>query len=481
MAADVRRQWREVVRKWMLYPAGPAVEDGSSWAPELECADRDKYKEVQSEKLEVSFRYLYECSPFYRDKFKRAGLTPSDIRSVDDLRKIPVTLKKEYVRNQQEHPPWGNFSPVDAETRRERGWMAFASSGTTMAPRPFWHTRHDKEVWPYINARGLWAMGVRPEDVFIICFGYGPHVGFWGIHYGAQLLGCTIIPTGGMDTKRRVSFIDWFRPTVWGGTPSYALYMGETMKEMGLDPAASAVARVVTGGEPGICVPATKRRLDALWNAKSFDFFGCTEVGMAMLGYTCEPQAAYAEQPISPHIPEDMYIVEIVDPQTFEPLPEGERGITLVTNLYSEATCIPRYEMGDYSAISTAPCECGRTLARAVGGLVGRADDMLLIRGLVVFPSGVEDVVRSFKELGDEFQLIVERVKELDEISVQAEPLSSVPQSDWPALQRRLADSLRNHIGVRFSVQLVPRGTLPKTEFKAKRLKDLRRQPAGGS
>jgi len=468
---DIREEWRNIVLKWKLNPDGPA--NDKYWSPDLETCSRDKIKEIQSEKLEVLVRYLYECSEFYNEKFKRAKLTPKDIKSIDDLVKIPITTKDEMVESVEKNPPWGTYSPITDDIWTKRGWMFFNTSGTTAAPRAFRHSLHDRDMWAWNDARAMWAMGVRPGDSAMICFGYGPHVFMWGVHYSFDLLGCGVIPTGGLDTGRRALFIDTYKPTILTCTASYASYLGRTMEEMGLDPRKSSVRMIIGGGEPGTGISATKKRIEELWDAEFPEFFGCTEVSPTAGGYTCGDEVRQKERPVAEHLMEDIQIWELVDDKKYEPVPEGERGLAVATNLFSESPLL-RFLVGDYSVFTRDPCSCGRTHVRAVGGFFGRADDMLNIRGVTIFPSAIEEVVRGIGELGDEFQIVVSTEKGVDQIMIEAEPIPSVPEKDYPEVEKKIISNIRAKLELRPNVALKPYGTLPKTEFKAKRVKDLR-------
>ncbi|MFZ5832921.1 MAG: phenylacetate--CoA ligase family protein, partial [Planctomycetota bacterium] len=341
--SDIREQWRSLVRSYCLSfdrPSGDVC-----WAPELETASRERLRAIQSEKLVVAYRYLWECSPFYRRKFEAAGLGPDSVRGIEDLGRIPLSYREEWLEDQQASPPWGTFSPLRQEDWLERGWMFFSTSGTTAAcPRVFRHTTFDRDIWTYLGARGLYAMGVRPNrDIAINCFSYGTSVAFWGMHYSLNHMGVPIISGGGASTERRVMFIANYRPTVLMCTPSYCLYLGRAMEQAGLSPRESSIRLIIASGEPGAGVPATKRRVEELWGAEMHDHFGCTEVAMPPLGYTCTYQVTQTEGPVGTHIMEDVYIPEVLDPETMQPVPEGKPGVLAVSNLYSEAQPILRY------------------------------------------------------------------------------------------------------------------------------------------
>jgi phenylacetate-CoA ligase len=445
------------------------------WCPELETASRSRLQELQSERLVAAYRYLWECSTFYRRKFEQAGLGPTSVQNLDDLTKLPVTGRDEWLRDQEENPPWGTFSPLRQEDWLDRGWMLFTTSGTTASqPRVFRHTTFDRDLWCWLGARALYAMGVRRGDLAINCFGYGTSVAFWGLHYALNHMGVPVIPGGGANTERRAFFIRTYRPTVLLCTPSYALYLGRVMEESGLHPGESSIRIIVSAGEPGACVPATKRRIEALWEAELHDDFGCTEVAMTPLGYTCTQQARQKDHPVDVHLMEDAYIPEVLHPVTLQPVPAGERGILVVSNLFSEAQPILRYIMGDWISLTTDPCLCGRTHARAIGGLQGRNDGLIKIRGLMFFPAAIEDSIRSQQDVGDEFKIEITRVRNMDRVKISVEPNSPVPKASYAEVESRLARSLRGSLGIEVEVDVVAYGSLPRTEAKARRLVDLR-------
>jgi len=471
--SDIREAWRSLVRKNTPHWDKPANE--RYWAPELETCSRDRIREIQSEKLAVAYRYLWECSTFYRKKFEEAGLGPDSVNGLDDLPKIPVTHREEWLVDQEENPPWGTFSPLREEDWLERGWMIFSTSGTTAKfPRVFRHTNFDREIWGYHGARALYSMGIGRGDLAILCFSYGTSTGFWSMHYALHHMGVPLISGGGANTERRAMFIQNYRPTVLMCTPSYVLYMGRKMEEMGISPRDSSIRLICASGEPGACVPATKKRVEDLWGAEMHDHFGCTEVAMPPLGYTCPNMVRRKDKPVDSHMMEDIYIPESVDPETFEPAPEGEPGVLVVSNLYSEAQPILRYVMGDWISIDTEPCECGRTHARAVGGLRGRHDKLIKIRGLLYFPSVIEDAVRSQPEVGDEFRVELDHVDDMDQIKATIEPSPETAQMDDAERKRRVALALKGTLGLRVDVEVAPYNSLPRSQFKSDRLVDRR-------
>jgi phenylacetate-CoA ligase len=474
--SDTRSKWLQTVLKYTLNPdkAGSAT----VWCPDLEQVPRQRLKEIQSEKLAAAFSYLYERSPFYNEKFTKAGLHPGDITSVHDLHKIPITTKHDWLKDQADNPPWGTFSPLSQDRWTSEGWMMFATSGTTTnLPRVFRHTKHDRDMWAWLGARAYWAMGVRPGDLVMNCFGYGPSVAFWCLHYGMNVIGCPVIPGGGMNTQRRALFIHAYKPTVLACTPSYALYLGRAMEELGYSPEESSIRTVITAGEPGPCITSTKERIESLWGAKLHDDFGCTEVAMTPFGYTCEQEVNQSERPANVHLMEDAYIAEVVNPETYEPVEDGKEGVLVVSNLFSESQPILRFLMGDLTALTKEPCVCGRTHMRAIGGLRGRADGIVKIRGIAFFPSTIEDSIRRHPDLGDEFQVEISRRHDMDQVKITVEPKSAIPKESYSAPRDRVQRELKGVLGIEVAVDLVPYGTLPRSSSKSQRIIDLREPP----
>ncbi len=464
---DIREQWLAFGRERARPYDRPDNE--RHWSTEFDCMPRDALRRLQGERVSLSYRYLWQKSAFYRKKFEAAGLRPDSVSSLEDVLQVPVTHRDEWLEDQRANPPWGTFSPLSQEQWLERGWMLFSTSGTTAAmPRMFRHTTFDKDMWAWLGARALHAMGVGRGDIALNCFGYGTSVAFWGLHYALHLMGVPVIPGGGSNTERRVSFLRNFKPTVLLCTPSYALHLGRTAQELGFNPADSTVKTLVVAGEPGASVLATKARIEELWGATVHDDFGCTEVAMSPMGYTCTHQAARKDR-IDPHLMEDVYLVESLDPQTWKPVPPGKRGVLVVSNLFSEAQPILRYVMGDWIELTEEPCPCGRTHARAVGGLHGRSDQMIKVRGLLFFPSAIEDAIRSQKEVGDEYKIEITRTNDMDFLCVSLEVRDAAASNE-----RDIAARLKGSLGIDVQVKCLPPGTLPRTEFKAKRLFDLR-------
>lgn len=473
MSEDARREWLATIDRHLRDRDRPSSE--RYWSESLERMSREEIRAMQSEKLRAAVRYAYACIPFYRRKLDAIGLRPEDIHGLDDLTKLPITTKHEMADDLAEHPPWGTYTAVDDRRWLENGWQIFASSGTTAQPRAFRYTAFDREVWSWCDARAMWAMGFRPgRDAALIAFGYGPHVWLWGVHFALQRMGIPIVTAGGLDSRTRARFIERYRPTILCCTPSYALFLASVLRELGIDPAATSVRSLFCAGEPGFSVPATRRLLEATWDAELHEFYGCTEAAPAAGGFTCKEVAQRKDGPVSTHLFEDVQIWETVDPAELAPTARGERGLSVVTNLCSEASPQLRFLVGDYTMLSDEVCECGRTHVRAIGGFRGRADDMLNVRGVTLFPTSIEDAVRGIADTGSEFEIVLQAERSLDVLTVRIEARAELPPDRHDDLRRRVESAIVAACELRPVVEVLAYGTLPRAEFKAKRVRDLR-------
>ena len=464
-----RERFQEVLKKYRLDPVEPAGDE--CWSPQLETAPRGRLREIQSDKLVAAVAFLWDHSPLYRRLLEHEKLRPADIKSLDDLPKLPLVRREAFVESQKVCPPWGDYSPISQQMWARDGWLLFTTGGTTAVPRPFRMTRFDRDQAGWLFARAFWGMGVRPGDVGTFITNYGAHIFFWEAQQGMHHLGCPVIALGGADLKRRIDFQRSFPATVLGATASFALFLGEKMKTMGLDPWQSGVKILFNGGEPGGCVPATKRRVEELWGATLHEFFGATETGMTC--HSCRFEAAQKNRAMNLHFMEDSCIAEVVDAKTFEPVPEGTDGVLVVSGLYSEGTPFPRYLLGDYTRLTTEPCGCGRTTARAVGGMYGRMDDMLSLRGVHLYPSAIEDVVRRIPDISEAYEIVVEQRDGQDHVTVRCEPRPEITQARWAEIGDKVAREVSSALEVKVAVSLQPYGTISR-EFKAKRIHDLR-------
>jgi phenylacetate-CoA ligase len=461
---QTRTAWLETIEKHKLDADGPATDQ--IWSTKLECASRDELISIQNDKLKMVTPFLYENSDFYRRRFDRLDLAPTDIQTVDDLSKWPIVDKSEMMEDALEHPPYGTYSTMDDALWDKRGWMMFSSSGSSGVPRVFRYSHVDRDLWEWANARAIYSFGVRPDDTILLASGYGPHVFAWGVQYALQRMNVACIPGGGMTTDMRANIVDRFKPTVLCCTTSYALHLGRVMEEKGLDPAASSIRMLFVGGEPGTGILNTRNRLKDLWGAEMMEFYGCTEVSPHCGGYSC----SHAEMPdgqIATHLMEDHQIWELVDPDTMDPVAEGERGITVCTSLNSESSPQLRFNVGDYTTYSTEQCGCGRTHVRAVGSFGGRSDDLINLRGIKMYPVQLEQAVRAVPGVGDEYEILIET----DDAGVDM-MTARVEHTD--DISEQIVNEIKTRCEVTVGVEVLTPGTLPKTEFKAKRIRDER-------
>ncbi|HLE28407.1 MAG TPA: AMP-binding protein, partial [Anaerolineales bacterium] len=390
---------------------------------------------------------------FYTAKLKAAGIEPGGIRSLDDFARLPVTTKYELMADQAAHPPFGaNLTyPLEAYVRYHQ------TSGTTGgAPLRVLDTEASWDWWGRCWAYVLSGAGLTAGDRLFSAFSFGPFIGFWAAVEGARKIGAMMIPGGGRDSLQRLELMRETGTTALCCTPTYALRLAEVARESDFDMRMLTVRATVHAGEPGANVPATKRRIEEAWGAKCYDHAGASEVGAH--SFECEAQ------PGGSHVIESEFIVEVLNPQTGESVPLGQRGELVITNLGRFGFPVIRYRTGDMVALNTAPCACGRTFARYEGGILGRADDMVTVRGVNVFPSAVENIVRRFKEV-DEFRVTVRTVREMDEMDIEVE----LADGANPALAAAVGQAIDSALSFRPNVSLVPRGTLPRFELKARR------------
>jgi len=467
-AEATRRAWLATLERFCRDRDAPASE--RFWSPSLDCASRDELRAIQDAKLAAAVPFVYENSDFYRRRFDRLGLLPSDIRTVDDLvAKWPVVDKAEMMADAAAHPPYGTYSAMTDAVWAERGWMMFSSSGSTGAPRVFRYSHVDREMAAWANARALYAGGFRKGETVFMVTGYGPHVWAWCVQYALAKMQLPAIPGGGMDARARANIILRFRPTILLLTPSYALHLGRVLQDMGADPRATAVRTLFVAGEPGVSVATTRERIEDLWGARMVEFYGCTEASPHAGGFSCAASRA-PDGTEATHLLEDVQIWETVDAETRRPLPDGARGLTVCTNLNSEASPQLRFLVGDYTVFDRAPCACGRTHVRAVGSFAGRADDLINLRGIKMFPVQVEEAVRGVSGTGDEFEIVLATTAAgLDVMTIRLEH-----EDTSGALARRVAEEIRVRCEIRAEVEVLAPGTLPKTEFKARRVRDQR-------
>jgi phenylacetate-CoA ligase len=420
--------------------------------PEVETLSRHQLEELQLGRLQAQVERLYRESPFFREKWQGLSL---DLKALEDLARFPVVTKDELREEQRLHPPLGRYTVAPREA-----WQEYhPSSGTTGYPVGTVWSRQDTENIASVTARTLFGFGLRPGDVLLNGFSYGLWVAGMAVHYAATKLGLFVLPVGSGQTERHLELMARFRPKALTATPSFGLYLAEALQERGLQ---SPLRLGAFGGEAGTENPATRRRLEEALGIRAYDYYGLAEMGPTFAA-ECEMQAGL-------HFAEDHYLVEVVDPISKEPLPEGQMGVLVLTHLTREATPLVRYFTGDLARITKEPCPCGRTHLRAVGGILGRVDDLVVYRGAKFYPGQVEEVVRSFPELSSEYRIeVVEEGGMVRRVTVVVEARAEA-QGQVEGLANALKQRLREALAVTPEVRLEAPGTLERTAFKAKRV-----------
>lgn len=427
------------------------------YQPEIETASREELTKIQSERLAATVKRCYENVPFYKKKFDEIGLKPEDIKSIDDITKLPFTVKQDLRDNY----PFGLFAVPKEELIR-----IHASSGTTGKQTVVGYTQGDIDHWADGAARALVAAGCTKSDYVHVSYGYGLFTGGLGLHYGAEKVGATAIPVSSGNTKRQVQIMQDFGSNFLCCTPSYALFIGETMKEMGVDSSKLPLRAGIFGAEPWS--ENMRKEIEKSLNIKAYDIYGLSEIAGPGVSYECKEQTGM-------HICEDYFYPEVVDPDTLEPLPDGEYGELVFTCIGKEALPLLRYRTRDITALSREKCACGRTLVKMLKPK-GRSDDMLIIRGVNVFPSQVEHVILT---LGMEpnYQIIVDRVNNLDTMTVcieMADDMFSDAVRQIEKTEAKIAAAMLSTLGVSAKVKLVEPRSLPRSEGKSKRVIDNR-------
>jgi len=425
------------------------------YQPEIETASRDCLHAVQSERLRGMVRNCYDSVPFYRAKFDEIGLQPGDIQSIDDITKLPFTTKQDL----RDTYPYGLFA-----VPKEKLVRIHASSGTTGKQTVVGYTQRDIQRWSESAARALVAAGCTKEDYVHVSYGYGLFTGGLGLHYGAELLGATVIPVSSGNTKRQVQILQDFGSNYLCCTPSYAMYIGETLAEMGVDPKTLPLRGGIFGAEPW--TDAMRAEIERLFDIRAYDIYGTSEMAGPGVSYECGVRNGL-------HICEDYFYPEIVDPDTLEPMPDGEYGELVFTCIGKEALPLVRYRMRDISALVREPCACGRTLVRMLKPK-GRSDDMLIIRGVNVFPSQVEHVIVE-QGFTPNYLIEVERAGNLDAMTVLVERMITDLPGEIESAGRRLKNALLSTLGVSVEVKFVGSKHLPRSEGKAVRVVDKRK------
>ena len=424
----------------------------------LESMSRDELQALQFTRLLQVLRVAGESSDFYRRKWQAAGMDVNQIHSWETFQQLPLTEKRELVEDQAEHPPYG----TNLTYPLERYVRVHQTSGTTGKPLYWLDTAESWEWWLHCWSFVYRAAGIGPGDRILVAFSFGPFIGFWAAFEAASRMGARVIAGGGQDSLQRLQQIRAQRANVLVSTPSYALRLAEVAREHGWDPSTLGIEKTVHAGEPGASIPATKRRIEQAWGACTFDHYGMTEMGA--VSYPCPAE------PFSMHVNESEFIAEVLDPLIHRPAAEGEEGELVLTNLGRLGSPLIRYRTGDRVRLVREPCPCGRTFARLVGGVLGRVDDMIVVRGVNVFPSALENVVRGFPEI-DEFLIEVSQEREMAAIRLL---LEINEHQHGPARRQAIVgeviQQVRQIIGIRIDAEAVPSGTLPRHELKARRV-----------
>ncbi|MCL6612703.1 MAG: phenylacetate--CoA ligase [Peptococcaceae bacterium] len=428
------------------------------WDREFETMPREKLRELQLQRLKSTVERVYGNVPFYRKVMDAKGIGPADIRTLEDLRKLPFTVKQDLRDNY----PFDMFAVPMEEVVR-----VHASSGTTGKPTVVGYTKNDIRTWAQLMARSLTMAGATRGDVVQNAYGYGLFTGGMGVHYGAELVGATVIPISGGNTDRQLMIMQDFGATILTCTPSYALFLAEEGENKGLDFKKLPLKAGVFGAEPWS--ERMRQQLEAKLDIKAHDIYGLSEIIGPGVSMECTAQQGM-------HIFEDHFLAEIIDPETGDPLPFGRQGELVITSLTKEAFPIIRYRTRDITMLTDEPCSCGRTHVR-MRRVTGRTDDMLIIRGVNVFPSQVESVLLEFGETEPHYLLVVDRKGNLDELEIWVE-LSEKWFSDkvrqLEEIEYRLKSRIASVLGISARIKLVEPRTIPRSEGKAKRVVDRR-------
>lgn len=432
------------------------------WDRSKECMPREERRELQGERLHKLVEYVYHNVPFYRAKLQEMDITPDDINTIEDIVKLPFTTKQDLRDNY----PFGLQAAPRSEIIR-----IHASSGTTGNPTIVGYTRKDIGVWSECMARCLTAYGVTRNDIFSVAYGYGLFTGGLGVHYGVETLGAAVLPASTGNTEKQIRLICDLEATGIACTPSYALHMAETMEKMGVTKDMLKLRIGAFGAEPW--TESMRDEIQSRLGLKAFNLYGLSEIMGPCVSYECPEQKGS-------HINEDHYFPEIINPETLEPVPYGETGELVFTTLTKEGMPLLRYRTRDLCTLYDEPCACGRTSVR-MGRLMGRSDDMLIIRGINVFPSQVESVILSIPECAPHFLLIVDRVNNLDSLTVQVEMRQDYFAQGFDTfepivkLEKQVAAKLKSVLSISAKVEVKQPGALDRSEGKSKFVIDNRK------
>ncbi len=434
--------------------------DAAYWDAPLETQSRAEWDKLKLSLLQQHLQHAYDHSPYYRASFDQAGVHPGQVRTLEDIRRFPFIDKQVLRERQQALPPFGDLVAVP---ERDIVYIS-ASSGSTGVPTASPFTAQDFDDWIDYEARQFWSSGLRPEDRYCHSLNFSLFVGGPCV-LGAQKLGALSIHAGTLPSERLLAIAKQFQATAIWTTPSYAWYLGETALKEGINPHQDlSIKRIFVAGEPGGSIPETRQRIEALWGASVYDYYGLSDIFGACAGM-CEEKNGM-------HWAEDHILVEVLNPDTGEPVAPGERGELVLTTLKKVARPMIRFRTGDIVSFTAEPCACGRTSIRMLG-VHGRLDDMLIIKGVNIFPSDIEAIARKDHDFSGEYKLIVERENHLDRLTVEVERAASYQGSD-AIIAARFAGQLKAITGVSVEVRILPPDALPRATHKAKRVEDRR-------
>ncbi len=429
------------------------------WNIPMECMGRDEMHALQSRRLKDMVSRIYHNVPFYRNKMQAMGLLPGDINSIDDLNKLPFTTKQDLRDNY----PFGLFAVPKSEIVR-----VHASSGTTGKPTVVGYTRKDIETFSEVVARSLYSATATKHDIIQIAYGYGLFTGGLGLHYGSEKIGATVVPISGGNTAKQLQLLVDFGSTVLACTPSYALYLAESMKEAGINPRDLPLRLGIFGAEPW--TEEMRRAIEESLGIKAIDIFGLSEI--IGPGVSCECQFQNGL-----HVAEDHFVPEIIDPNSLEKITKGNTGELVFTTITKEALPLLRYRTRDLTSLNYDVCECGRTSVR-MHKCTGRSDDMLIIRGVNVFPSQIESVLLDLRETMPHYLLVIDRVGALDTLEIQVEVDDQYFSDEINVLEelsRKIKHAVESVLGVSVKIKLVEHKTIQRSEGKAQRIIDKRK------
>jgi phenylacetate-CoA ligase len=421
---------------------------------QVETLDRDKLRELQDKRL-CELIVALAGNEFYQRKARNAGINLNEIRCVEDLRALPFTTKGQLVEDQAAHPPFGSLLTYPIEQYR----YFHQTSGTTGRPLKCLDTAESWDWWERCWGYVYRGAGVGAGDVVFCAFSFGPYLSHWAAISGAWHVGAMCISGGGMNSEQRLQTITDNHCTVLVCTPTYALHLAEVALRLGVDLASTTVNRSIHAGEPGASLPNVRRAIEQAWGVTCFDHAGATEAGA--WAFDCEARTGAI------HLNEAEFIFEVIDPESGEPVPEGSRGELVITNLGRAAMPALRYRTGDVVEVTTRPCPCGRGFARINGGVLGRTDDMLIVRGVNLYPSAIDNLIRSLPQV-TEYEVEIRRVEGMDDLVIRCETTNTASTEETV---RSVIEAFRRQFSIRVSVEHAPAGSLQRYEFKARRFK----------